>query len=162
MEKTACFTGHRLQKFGYNESSPLVLEVKKKLYNAIEDAIKLGYETFISGGAIGVDQWAMESVIALKKNYPHIKLIVAKPFPSQDKIWPQDSRMKFQDLCSKANEIVDVSPDPYFPWKMQVRNEYMVNKSSLVIAVWDGTKGGTANTVAFAQKKGKNIVRISL
>ena len=43
---------------------------------------------------------------------------------------------------------------------MQKRNEYMVDLADRVIAVWDGSKGGTANCVKYAEKVGKEIIRI--
>jgi uncharacterized phage-like protein YoqJ len=43
---------------------------------------------------------------------------------------------------------------------MQLRNEFMVNNSDIVIAVWDGTNGGTANCVKYAQVENKEIIII--
>lgn len=43
---------------------------------------------------------------------------------------------------------------------MQKRNEYMVDLADRVIAVWDGSKGGTATCVKYAEKVGKEIIRI--
>ena len=38
---------------------------------------------------------------------------------------------------------------------MQKRNEYMVDNSDYVIAVWNGKPSGTGNTVKYAKKKNK-------
>jgi uncharacterized phage-like protein YoqJ len=43
---------------------------------------------------------------------------------------------------------------------MQDRNIWMVDHCDALIAVWDGTSGGTANCVRYAQKVGKPIVFI--
>ena len=40
------------------------------------------------------------------------------------------------------------------------RNIYMVDKSSLVVAVFNGEKGGTKNTVDYAVKNGKKILNL--
>lgn len=159
--KTVCFTGHRPDKLGgFDPNNPLAKKVKEKLKASIVDCISKGYDTFISGGALGVDQWAAEIVIDLK-NQHNIKLVIAKPFPSQDKVWNDIAKKIFQNICSKADSIVDVSPDPYAAWKMQARNEYMIKNSSLVIAVYDGTEGGTGNAVKSALKKNKAIIYIN-
>ena len=155
--KTLCFTGHRPQKMGGFGNSPKVQSIKKALREEIILSLKEGYERFISGGALGVDQWAIEILIDLKKEYPNLKIVIARPFPSQDKIWPEDSRKHFIKLCQQSDEVVDVNPDPFTSWKMQARNDYMINLSSRVIAVFDGTPGGTANAVKSAQKKNKEI-----
>ena len=43
---------------------------------------------------------------------------------------------------------------------MQKRNKYMVDNSQYVIAVWDGSKSGTFNTLKYARKLKRNIMVI--
>lgn len=43
---------------------------------------------------------------------------------------------------------------------MQKRNEYMVNNSDYIIAVWNGKPNSTGKTVKYAQSKGTKIIRI--
>ena len=45
----------------------------------------------------------------------------------------------------------------FFVGCYQVRNEWMVNHSNLVIAVFNGQKSGTKNTVDYAARKGISI-----
>ena len=166
--KTVCFTGHRPQKLGGSEQTPIADFVKRSLRDAIERAIKRRIDTFISGGALGVDQWAAEIVLGIralkiKESYlreSNIKLIVAQPFPSQSAKWPQDARRRYDKILQKADRIVAVSDDPYAAWKMQKRNEWMVDNSDAVIAIWDGTPGGPANTVDYARKLGRSVLVI--
>jgi uncharacterized phage-like protein YoqJ len=161
ISRTVCFTGHRPQSLGgFSEDNPIAWNVKSKLQHYIEKAIKLGFTDFISGGALGVDQWAAQIVLNLKDKHPQIKLIIARPFPSQSSPWIPSAKIYFNELCSKADEVIDVSQDPYTGWKMQIRNEFMVNNSALVIAVWNGTAGGTANAVNYAKSKNKTIIQI--
>jgi len=42
----------------------------------------------------------------------------------------------------------------------QIRNEWMVNHSARVIAVFNGDKSGTKNTIDYAMKVGVPVVRI--
>jgi len=44
--------------------------------------------------------------------------------------------------------------------KLQKRNEWMVDNSDAVIAVWDGTPGGPGNTVDYARKFGRSVLVI--
>ena len=53
-----------------------------------------------------------------------------------------------------------VSDTEYFNGCMQKRNQYMVDTSSVLIAVYDGVSGGTKNTVEYAKKKDKKIIVI--
>lgn len=157
---TACFTGHRPNKLGGYRPNPLGNTVRDLLYQAIEKALSAGYNSFISGGALGIDQWALE--ILLEKRAQIQKIIVARPFPSQACRWPADSVRHYMNLLSQSDEIIDVCDDPYEPWKMQKRNEWMVDHSDLVIAVWDGSKGGTANCVTYAKSKQTSIWHINI
>ena len=66
----------------------------------------------------------------------------------------------WQEVCDKSDEVVLVTDEEYKPYLMQVRNIWMVERSDIVIAVWDGTEGGTANCVKSAEKAKKQIIRI--
>lgn len=55
-------------------------------------------------------------------------------------------------------DIVNNISKRYYQGCMQKRNRYMVDKSDLVIAVWNGKEsGGTWNTIQYAKSKGKKI-----
>jgi uncharacterized phage-like protein YoqJ len=41
---------------------------------------------------------------------------------------------------------------------MYKRNEYMVDNSDIVMAVWNGKKSGTSYTVEYAKKKGRRVL----
>lgn len=158
---TACFTGHRPDKLGgYDDNNDTARKVKAALASRIKTLVEQGCIEFISGGALGVDTWAAEIVLEFKKAQPQIKLTVAKPFPSQDRMWPQVSKDRFKVFCDAADQVVDVCPDPYDPAKMMERNRWMVDRADYVIAVWDGSTGGTGNCVKYARKKDKQIILI--
>jgi uncharacterized phage-like protein YoqJ len=145
---------------GYDENNPRARYVKGALAKQIKQLVEQGYQEFISGGALGIDTWAAEIVLEFKKAQPHIRLIIAKPFPSQDKIWPEASKVRFKQMCEASDEVINVSPDPYDPKKMMDRNKWMVDRADVVVAVWDGSPGGTGNCVTYAKKKSKNIILI--
>lgn len=169
------FTGHRPQKLrGFDWNNPWLnqttLEVRDILTAAIEDYIRKGAHTFITGGAIGVDQIAFYSVQALKRKYPHLKNIVAVPFRKQDGNWNHILKEWYHKLLQQADEIVYVDETgiyyadkpigEYSALKMQQRNQWMVDHSDAVIAFWDGTPGGTGNCVKYAQEQNKEIHRV--
>ena len=45
---------------------------------------------------------------------------------------------------------------------MQKRNEFMVDNSDLVVAVWNGTSGGTANCLAYMILKDNNRISLNI
>jgi uncharacterized phage-like protein YoqJ len=167
--KTVCFIGHRPPQLGGYEQNPTMGFVKRSLRDAIGRAIKRRVETFISGGALGVDQWAAEIVLDIRRREINesyhressIKLVIAQPFPSQSAKWPQDARRQYDKILQKADRIIAVNDDPYAAQKIQKRNEWMVDNSDAVIAVWNGTAGWVSDTVDYAMEKGKPVLLIN-
>jgi uncharacterized phage-like protein YoqJ len=148
------FTGHRPDKLGgYKLPNPTYLHVCRQIDKTLQE---IKPEKIISGMALGVDQWAAN--IAIKLGIP---FIAAVPFIGQEKAWPLPSQKIFNKLIERAAEVVIVSEGGYSAAKMQIRNEWMVDRADKVIAIWDGTPGGTGNCVKYAQSKSKEIIFIS-
>lgn len=159
MPKSACFTGHRPHKLGgYDPNSPLNQQVIGQLRQIIWTLIQHGYDRFVTGGALGVDQWAAAQVLQHKEQYPGIKLVIAIPFVGFSSQWPPQSQQHLAELWEMADETHIVCPSGYAAVKMQLRNQFLVTSSELVVAVWDGTAGGTGNCVQYAQSLGRAIV----
>lgn len=151
------FTGHRPDKLGgYVLPNPTYKSICAKIETALKE---LKPEKVISGMALGIDQWAAN--IAFKLGIP---FLAAVPFIGQDGKWPLESRRIYKILLARATETVIVSEGAYAAAKLQVRNEWMVdqlqNPDDVLIACWDGSKGGTGNCVAYAEKQKKMIYRI--
>lgn len=66
----------------------------------------------------------------------------------------------YQYILGMADTAKLVSDEEYKPYLMQKRNEYIVDHSDKVIAVWDGSKSGTKNCIDYAKKVGKDIIYI--
>lgn len=141
------FTGHRLHKVEHLER-----EIKGALR---KELIYQCPDSCISGMAVGVDQWACE--VCLELGIPYDAAI---PFAGQDQRWPYTSRAHWLKLIREASLLHIISEGGYSPQKMQIRNMWMVDHSDLLIAVWNGTPGGTANCVNYAKSVGREIVMI--
>lgn len=175
------FTGHRPQKLGgFDETNETACYIKHTLAATIRHAYDRGYRAFICGGALGVDTWAAEAVIALRDKedtYPEMRLIVAVPCTQQDCKWPSASQGRYRSILQNANQVALVpirlcmdyssymfhhttNTHPYNVYCMQERNIWMVNHANCVVAVWDGTPGGTNNCIKYAKDQGKLVLRI--
>jgi uncharacterized phage-like protein YoqJ len=99
----------------------------------------------ISGMALGVDQWAVEEALLLK-----VPVLAAIPCREQEKFWGTAAKGKYFDLLAKTQAQQYVTEGPYFKHVMQTRNEWMVDRANVVVAIFDGTPGGTANCVKYA------------
>lgn len=150
---SCCFTGHRPEKLKRTESEVVLL-----LNNAIKDAVDSGFTTFISGMSRGVDIWAAEEIIARKNNGENLKLICAPAYKGTENNWGALWKNRYTAVMEQADEI-------YFPAEKytglhlyQMRDEWMVDHSSLVIAVYDGQTGGTKNTIQYALKNSVQVI----
>lgn len=153
-EKVCCFTGHRPEKLTRGEDA-----VRKLLEGAVDSAIERGFNTFITGMAEGTDIWAAEIVLSKKQENPNINLVCALPHPDFEKSRSAEEKQKFKSIIDNA-DLVKMVNERYFTGCYQVRNKWMVDLSGLVIAVWNGTKSGTANTVKYAVSKDVAVVNV--
>lgn len=75
--KVACFSGHR-------KMPEDCTELWSNLEEAIITLIGQGVVFFGSGSALGFDQAAAETVLKLKEDYPHIRLVMVLPCPPEE------------------------------------------------------------------------------
>ena len=139
-----CFTGHRPEKLTDTERA-----IKSALKKEIELAIKEGYTIFVTGMARGTDLWAAEIVLELRKKNKELKLICAVPYEGFAQQWSEDWQKLYLHILTEA-DLMKVIGQHYHPGVFQIRNEWMVNRSSKVIAVFNGQAGGTQNTINYA------------
>lgn len=151
-------TGHRPDKLpnketGYKLPNPTYIKICKEIEKHL---LELKPEKVISGMALGYDSYL--AFVTLKLGIP---LIAAVPFQGQELAWPQASQKAYNALLKRATEVVIVSEGGYSAHKMQVRNEFMINKCDLLLACYNGDcSGGTFNAITYAKKLCKQIIII--
>lgn len=148
------FTGHRPNKLGndYDLVSEKTNIIKSKIIDLIGSFnVPLNQMRGIVGMALGIDTLA--ALICFDIGIP---FIAAVPCLSQERMWPKKSQDRYKELLLLAERIVYVSQE-YSSYCMQKRNIWMVDNSDVLIAVWDGTSGGTANCVKYAESVGKPV-----
>lgn len=147
-------TGHRPDKlggYGVEAGYRLVITAEQALMSVCNP----DSDTVISGGALGWDQALAEAALSLG-----IKLVFAIPLPGFENRWPPKSQAYLHGLMHRAAEVKYICEEPYAGWKMQKRNEWMVDNADKVLACWDGSTGGTGNCIAYANKVGKEIINV--
>jgi uncharacterized phage-like protein YoqJ len=139
--KTICFTGHR----GFFNEEWVYTQIRDILGRAVAKGVTGAWV----GGALGTD-WVALNIL---KEFPSIAINVALPFYGYDARWPQDIREQYA-IDLQDFEPVYVCPPGYAPSKLQTRNEYMVDRSGFVVAVYDKRgHGGTYNCIRYAMQK---------
>lgn len=149
-----CFTGHRPEKLQAPDSV-VVAALEKEIRQAIAD----GFSVFISGMARGVDIWAAEIVLRLRDTGEAIRLICACPYQGFERGWKQSWQDRYNTILSAADLVRHICPG-YSQSCFQRRNEWMVDHSARVIAVWNGQPSGTKNTIDYARRMGIPVVAV--
>ena len=151
---TVCFTGHRPEKLTQSEG-----EVREALRAGIGRALKWKYTVFISGMAPGVDIWAAEEILALRKERPDLKLICAVPYDGFAAKWEAEWKERYDTILAQADEIHYICPKNTRAAPI-IRDKWMVDHSSLVIAFYNGEMGGTRTTVEYAEKQKIRVLNV--
>lgn len=154
-ERTCCFTGHRILE---NKQLP---SISSQLRENIESLIHEGFSRFTSGGALGFDLLAAQTVLSLKKNYPQISLHLALPCRNQESRWNEKEQTLYRSVLSQADEVTYLGKE-YHKDCMLLRNRYMVDHSACVIAYLKHFTGGTKYTVSYAAKKGVKVLYLNV
>ena len=159
-----CVTGHRPKGFPFvREETDLIFTIYTGiLYHEIENLINEGYTHFITGMAEGADMDFAKAVIDLRFKFNNISLEAALPYPlsvPKRKTPQSEERGGILLECDSKHMV-----SPYYHRGcMQKRNQYMVDKSDMVLAIWNGkNEGGTWNTIKYAQSVNKPIKYIML
>ena len=144
--KTASFTGHRILGTDFD---------RDKLYQEIKRLILAKYDTFLVGMAIGFDTECFKALLEFRKAMD-IKIIACIPCLNQSERFNKKQKDEYLELLSKADDKIVISKE-YTDTCMKKRNEFMVDYSTTIVAYLRKEKSGTASTVNYAIKKGKNV-----
>lgn len=153
-ERCCCFTGHRPEKMNMTES-----DAKRRIRSVLARTVAAGFNTYITGMAEGFDVWAAECVIEMKRENPDVFLVCAVPHTGFESRRSMREKERYRKIIMAADEVESVCGH-YFVGCYQIRNEWMVDRSSLVIAAYSGLPSGTKNTVNYAERNGVRVINI--
>ncbi len=163
ISRSCSFTGHRPEKlpWRYDERDLRCVELKERLSGALRSVAESGFNHFICGMAKGCDTYFAEAVLTLRDEFETVTLEAAVPCETQADGWSEEDRERYLYLLHQCDSCTLISRE-YTPECMLRRNRYMVDSSSLLIAVWDGKPGGTMQTVNYAKKQGLQIIELRI
>lgn len=148
--KACMITGHRA--LSPEREGQIRFALRLELFRAIDQ----NYTHFLSGFAQGADLLFAELVVQMKEQFPYITLEAALPYPRR-RLCPDP---RFQRLLAACDAVWVHSP-AYDRQCFMKRNRYMVRRAQRVIGLYDGRRaGGTAATLDYAARQGKEIIRI--
>ncbi len=152
--ESIAFTGHR------NIPVSQMDRVREWLRTAISHAYKHGKRHFYCGMALGFDMLAAEAILSLKVELPNIRLIATVPFRGQSSRWSAIEQRRYKQLIAQADKVIVLS-ERYYQGCLLRRNDYMLARTSGVIAYFNGNpKGGTYYTCREARYKGMDVINL--
>ncbi len=161
---TVCFTGHRPEKLPDmgDCGSPVISAIKSMLYSEISDAVSEGFTSFMTGMARGIDLWAGEAVADMILSGSNLHIIPVFPHKGYEKRYSADDRTIADKILSLSEDAVYLA-EHYYKGCMAVRNRYLVDHSSELIAVVSDYKSGTGQTIRYASSAGlkKRIIDLN-
>lgn len=125
-------------------------EISLKLEAVLRNLIAEGADSFLLGGYGDFDSMAALVVRKLKKEFPQIRAVLVIPY-----------------LDRKFN--TDLYDDSIYPpienaprkFAITRRNEWMVNRSDVVVSYVRYAWGGASTTLRYAERKKKRIISIA-
>lgn len=112
--------------------------------------------SFLSGMEPGIEMVAAEIVLSLKETHPDLTLECVIPYETQAAVWPESLRNRYFSIISLCDQE-SMLQSQYTPDCMTKRNQYLVEHTDLVLAVWDGQPSGTGQIVWYARGRGKIV-----
>ncbi|WP_418992325.1 SLOG family protein [Alistipes sp.] len=148
-EITVSFTGHRT----YAD------QIREELTRLVEELYAAGRRRFLSGMAAGFDLAAAEAVLGCRERLEGLQLIAVVPFEGQQARFTPADRERFERVLEAADERLVLAP-AFHRGCYAVRNDYLVREASLVVAWYDGSAGGTRDTVRRALRRGRTVLNL--
>lgn len=136
-------TGHRPPKLGGYCNRKQVEEFAIKFM--LDQGLHHTPTEIISGGALGWDQAIAYAAMVCGIPY---KMYI--PFEGFNNKWPDESIDYFERLIDYAQEVKYICEPGYASYKLQIRNEAMVTDCNILVALYDGSAGGTRNCIYYA------------
>jgi uncharacterized phage-like protein YoqJ len=132
-------TGYRAHELGiFDQKHKGIVYIKKAILARLVPLVEEGLEWVITPGQYGVDLWACEAVIELKKQYPQLKLSIITAFENQEEKWKDDKKEYYQEILKGVDYYGAVSKQPYTgAWQFTARDDLLLRKSEGIILVYD-------------------------
>jgi uncharacterized phage-like protein YoqJ len=153
-------TGHRPEKLARSGD---VREVRSRVYRHLARFLaSLRPTCVISGMAPGFDQWLAWA--SIEANVPWY---AAVPHAGQESEWPETAQREYHELLARSPAPPFVLASAYRPRSasdlgtFELRNRWMVDRASIVLACYLGYRGGTQNAVVYATAQKRPLLFIN-
>ncbi|MBW4082384.1 DUF1273 domain-containing protein [Paenibacillus sp. S150] len=141
---TLLVTGYRAHELGIFDSKHQGIPyIKKALMNRLVPLVEEGVDWIITPGQYGVDLWACEVVLALKRQYSGLKLGIITAHAAPEEKWKEEKQNEYRRIVAGADYYAAVSNAPYDgSWQFRARDDLLLRKSDGILLFYDEDAAG--------------------
>lgn len=146
MAVSMAISGYKPHEIGvFNERHEQLPFLKKALRRKIEAAVdEYGVEWIVISGQAGVELWAGEAVIDMKKEGAAVQLAVLAPFLQQEERYQEAVKELYQTVWQQSDYRAWITERPYeSPEQLKQKNRFIVDKTDVMLLLYDTDKPGT-------------------
>jgi uncharacterized phage-like protein YoqJ len=138
-------TGYKAAELGiFSLKHPGIEIIKKAVKKQIIALLDQGLEWIIVSGQWGVEIWAAEAVLELKKDYKILRLAVITPFLEQEENWNEEKKKLYNSVLTHADYVNSVTKSKYNgPWQFKEKNKFLLRNSDGMILIYDEENDGS-------------------
>ena len=164
--KAVAFSGHRTFKMAQADGDLFSAakdygpdEIAAKVRRMVAGLYAEGYTQYLCGMAEGFDLIAGRVLLSMRGECPGLEIVAAVPYPGQPGAYGGDDRELYSEILAAAAGVVTLC-DRYSADCFYRRNDFLVENSSVLVAFFNGSRGGTEYTVKRALRAGCRIINL--
>ncbi|MCL6457351.1 MAG: DUF1273 domain-containing protein [Gorillibacterium sp.] len=141
--KNILVTGYRAHELGIsNQKHQGITYIKKAIAAQLIPLIEDGLAWVITPGQYGVDLWACEVGLELKKQYPHLKVAILAAYSNPEAKWKEDKQNYYRQIVQTVDYYGLVSKEPYSGiWQLRARDDLLFKKTDGMLLFYDEEAG---------------------
>ncbi|MBI5975377.1 SLOG family protein [Staphylococcus canis] len=145
MIKTIYITGYKSFELGiFKNDAREVTYLKKFITQKLIQLLDEGLEWVLIQGQIGIELWAAECVLALKKDYPDLKLGIITPFLDYTSKWNEMNQHYYHKIIEQADYQNSIYQDSYQgPYQFQQADQFMLDHTDMTLLIYDDEMEGS-------------------
>ncbi|ERL66662.1 UPF0398 protein [Schleiferilactobacillus shenzhenensis LY-73] len=137
-------TGYRSYELGvYGTQDPKLQVIQYLLDKTLRRYVDDGLRWVISGGQLGIEQWALSSALAIKADLGVPKTAMMLPFTDFGQKWNEDNQGRLAALKGQVDFSASVSASAYQSWRqLRAYQTFMLTHTDGAILVYDPEQEG--------------------
>lgn len=133
-------TGYRSYELNvFNLTDPKVMVITYALKNYYQQLQQEnGLDWIISGGNLGIEQWALSAAIELHPQLPHLKAAMMTPYMQFEQHWNEKNQIQYEALKKQVDFFASTSQNTYQnPQQLRNYQRFMLHHTDRAVLVYD-------------------------